>query len=322
MTPDVSVVIAAWKAAACIETAIRSALASCDVTIEVIVVDDASPDETSAVVQRVGAEDSRVIALRLPENGGPSAARNLAISRASGRYLAVLDADDALEPDRLARLVALADASGADIVVDNMLEVSAEGEPLGPFLKSSDFASVRDIKLETWIQFNEPLKSGDCIGYLKPLIRRATLESMAVAYDPSLRNSEDYYLVATLLAGGARMMYVPEAGYRYTRAPGSISHRLKPEHTGAWLLAEHAFGQAFAGRLSEGERRALRRRERKLRNVHHMIAVTEALKARRIRALAGLMSSDLRASTYTLRTLLGVALDKVVRRSTVKSRSA
>jgi hypothetical protein len=126
------------------------------------------------------------------------------------------------------------------------------------------------------------MKAGDCIGYLKPLIRRASLDRFRAIYDPALRNSEDYYLVAELLVQGARMLYVSEPGYRYTRSPASTSHRLKSEHTRAWLDAEARYVRRYGAALTAGQLQALARRSRALRHVDQLIAATEALKSHRI----------------------------------------
>lgn len=314
--PVVSVIIAAWKAEAFLERAVRSALASRNVSVEVIVVDDASPDGTLAVARCLSEQDARVKCDRLGANGGPSAARNRAITMANGRYVAVLDADDTLAPDRLARLVKHADANGADIVVDNMIEVDESGERIasGPFLTSHAFATDRAIDLATWIAFNEPMKGGDCIGYLKPLVRRESLPENGDAYDTALRNSEDYYLIAALLAKGGKMTYLAEPGYFYTRSPGSTSHRLKLEHTQAWLDAEQRFAKDHGARLSAADNRAIARRRRALRNVHQLVATTEAVKSRRIGGALSVLASDLRGAIYTLGFFCGVAVNKVLRR--------
>lgn len=314
--PDVSVIIAAWQAADHVERAIRSALASQGVAVEVVVVDDASPDNTFACLNDIAADEPQLVVDRLPVNGGPSAARNRAISLASGRFIAVLDADDTMDPDRLTRLLKLAEERGADIVVDNMKEVDPRGRAIhsGGFLRSPAFAVSRTIDLETWIAFNQPMKGGDCLGYLKPLIRRATLDRGESRYDLALRNSEDYYLVADLLARGARMLYMPEAGYRYTRSTGSTSHRLKPDHTRAWIDAEARFVRRHGASLSDRLRHALARRSRALRKVNQLVAVTDALQARRILELPAILVSDLEASAYTLATFAKIAGGKLLRR--------
>jgi succinoglycan biosynthesis protein ExoO len=307
--PDVSVIIAAWKAAECVERAVLSALMSRGVTIEVVVVDDSSPDRTFAVLRQLAAYDPRVIIDRLATNGGPSVARNRAITLASGKFVAILDADDAIEPDRLSRLVARAERQAADIVVDNMKEVDANGCPLssGLFVKSPAFSTDRNIDLETWVAFNQPMKTGDCIGYLKPLIRRSTLDRVRAAYDPALRNSEDYYLVAELLIQGARMLYVSEPGYRYTRSPASTSHRLKSEHTRAWLDAEARYVRRYGAALTAGQQQAVARRSRTLRHVAQLVAATEALKSRRLGEFLRLLAADLGSSAYTIVSFARVA---------------
>jgi succinoglycan biosynthesis protein ExoO len=316
---DVSVIIAAWKAADFIERAIASALTSTDVSIEVIAVDDASPDPTFSVLRELADRDPRVVARQLPTNSGPSAARNLGIELARGRYVAVLDADDTMEPDRLAKLAALADRSGADIVVDNMIEVDEAGQRLGdqPFLKSSSFNSARDIDLVTWVRFNNPMVGGDTLGYLKPLIRKQKLIDTGISYDETLRNSEDYYLIAHLLAAGARMTYSPDADYRYTRSAGSTSHRLQPAQTRAWLDAEKRFLSQHDAVFSGEERALLKRRSRTLSNVNQLVAIIDALKAKKIAASARLVASDLRGGAYAAGVLAKIAMNKAFRRKAV-----
>lgn len=318
-TPDVSVIIAAWKAEAFLERAVRSALASQGVNVDVIIVDDASPDGTSALARNLAGADTRIIAERLAANGGPSAARNRAIALATGRYIAILDADDAMTPDRLATMVKHADATGAAIVADNMIEVNEAGERLGAanFLTSNAFAANRSIDLATWVAFNEPMKRGDCIGYLKPLIRREALLNTGALYDTGLRNSEDYYLIADLLAGGMRMEYLATTGYLYTRSIGSTSHRLKPEHTQAWLGAETRFADRHGAKLSSADRKAVARRMRALRNVHHLVATTDAVKARRLGSAVGVMVSDINGAVFTLGVFARIAMGKVLRRKLV-----
>ena len=317
---DVSVIVPAWKAMDFIERSVKSALASTGVSLEVIVVDDASPDATFDAIKRLAAADSRVIADKLPVNGGPSAARNRALGLAKGRYIAILDADDGITAGRLASLVTLADSSGADIVADNMMEVDEGGWALGkrqPFLKSADFTSKRGIDLTTWVEHNHPMKSDECLGYLKPLFRRLKLIETELRYDETLRNSEDYYLVANLLAAGGRMIYAPEPGYLYQRSSGSTSHRLQPAHTATWLDAERRFRAQHEAKLSAEEKGALNVRGRALRDVHQFVAAVDAMKSKRIGAFFGLLASDLRASAFTLTAFAKIAMGKALRRKLV-----
>ena len=97
--PAVSVVIPTYNHGETVERAIDSALAQTIRDIEVIVVDDASTDDTQAVLDRIG--DPRLTCLRHETNRGGSAARNTGIDHATGEYIALLDADDEWVPTKL-----------------------------------------------------------------------------------------------------------------------------------------------------------------------------------------------------------------------------
>jgi succinoglycan biosynthesis protein ExoO len=314
--PTVSVIIPTWNAADCVAAAVASALTSSDIVVEVVIIDDASPDRTFEVLQALAASDPRIKVERLAVNSGPSVARNRAIELAGGQYLAVLDADDTMAPDRLSNLVQIAEGSNADIVVDNMIEVDDQGRRISsePFLRSPIFAEAHAIDLGAWLRFNQPMKPGDCIGYLKPLLRRASLSRLGVSYDPALRNSEDYYLIANLLASGARMQYTPSAGYRYRRSAASTSHRLAPSHTQAWLHAEAAFRERHTGRFTPVELAAIEARGRNLREVHQLVLAIELAKAKRFGSMLGLLASDPSAAANTLAAFARIAVGKATGR--------
>jgi glycosyltransferase involved in cell wall biosynthesis len=95
----VSTVIPAYRAARTIGRAVDSVLAQTRPPVEILVVDDGSPDDLAAAVQRFG---DRVTLLRKP-NGGAASARNCGIEPARGDLIAFLDADDYWEPHKLER---------------------------------------------------------------------------------------------------------------------------------------------------------------------------------------------------------------------------
>jgi succinoglycan biosynthesis protein ExoO len=311
--PDVSVIMPAWKAAGFIDGAIASALASEGVSVEVVAVDDASPDDTFAVLQSLAAGDPRIRVDRLAQNSGPSAARNRAIELSSGRFIAVLDADDTIEPDRLRRMIDIAEAEQADIAMDDMLEVDEQGRRISEttFLKASLFRARMRIELDTWVKFNQPLKPIDCIGYLKPLFRRSTLDAMEQRYDPALRNSEDYYIVADMLARGAKLIYSPEPGYRYRRSTTSTSHRLKPAETRAWIAAEQAY-RARHPQLPPAQAAALDMRAQLLREIDHFVMALDLAKAKKLPAFAGHLAADPKSAMFTLGAFVRIARAKVL----------
>jgi cellulose synthase/poly-beta-1,6-N-acetylglucosamine synthase-like glycosyltransferase/peptidoglycan/xylan/chitin deacetylase (PgdA/CDA1 family)/spore germination protein YaaH len=103
--PDrfVTVMIPAFNEEAVIERSIRTVLASTDVRIEIIVIDDGSKDRTSEIVASAFADEPRVRLLTL-ENGGKARALNRGLELATGEIVIALDADTQFEPTTIARL--------------------------------------------------------------------------------------------------------------------------------------------------------------------------------------------------------------------------
>jgi glycosyltransferase involved in cell wall biosynthesis len=96
---SLSVIIPAYRCASTIGRALDSVLIQTCAVSEIIVVDDGSPDGLASVVTLYG---DRVTYLR-KENGGAASARNLGIERATGEFIAFLDADDYWEPTKVER---------------------------------------------------------------------------------------------------------------------------------------------------------------------------------------------------------------------------
>ncbi|WP_454295834.1 glycosyltransferase family 2 protein [Salana multivorans] len=102
-----SVVIPCFNYARFLTEAVDSALSQRGVHVDVIIVDDASTDESLAVAERLAAGDPRVHVLANQENSGPVATFNRGLAAAGGEFLVRLDADDLLTPGSLSRAVAV-----------------------------------------------------------------------------------------------------------------------------------------------------------------------------------------------------------------------
>ncbi|MGO4383801.1 glycosyltransferase family 2 protein [Specibacter sp. RAF43] len=106
----VSVVIPCYNYGHFLRGAVASALNQPDVDVQVIIVNDRSPDDTAAIADSLAASDSRVEVVHNDVNLGHVAAFNRGLRRVTGEFLVRLDADDLLTPGSLARAVALFDA--------------------------------------------------------------------------------------------------------------------------------------------------------------------------------------------------------------------
>ncbi len=316
---DVSVIIAAFKAQDYVHKAIASALSQEGVDLEVIVVDDASPDDTAEAARMAGRSDPRLKVIRQEINGGPSIARNTAIASAKGRYVAVLDADDSFAPQRLSQLVRVADETQADIIVDNIQRVDGQGQAIEDhyFLSAPAFAQRHDIDLATYIRNNRMFSKLPALGYLKPLFKTETLKKHGVEYDPSLRNSEDYYLVADLLACGARMVFEPIAGYLYQVEAGSISHRLTPELTSKLVNAAKRFELRHRAELNSDAFLAAKAHTRRLKHAHTFVSIVDHLKAKQFLAVLGALIQQPDAFGFVVSQLAGILIEKVTKKQTV-----
>ena len=286
----VSVIVAAYEAGDFIDKAIASCLAQSEANFEVIIVDDASKVSLAGAVARASGGDARVKFHRLESNSGPSGARNRALDAATGTFIAVLDADDAMRPDRLARMLAVAEMNGADIVVDNMIarRIDRQGRAdETPFLNPQAIVDDLIIDLATYVDPTSNQRFGQPLGYLKPLVRRAALLDAGLRYDTDLTNSEDYYFIAELLARGAKMILTPYQGYEYTIQAGSISHRLSPAQAAAIQTAERAFQARWFGGASPALKRAGRRRLAQIRRDFQFETLIGDLKRKHLLAFAG-----------------------------------
>src|ERR1039458_10280175 len=117
--PRVSILIPAYNAEETIRQALDSARAQTIADIEIVVIDDASIDRTAEMVQGRALADPRIRIHKMLENVGPAAARNAGIALAKSEWLALLDADDSMSPDRLQRLLDAAQAEDV-LVADNL----------------------------------------------------------------------------------------------------------------------------------------------------------------------------------------------------------
>ncbi len=102
--PRFSIVIPAYNVEAYLEQCLESLVAQTFDDWEAVVVDDASPDGSGAIADRFAAADPRVSVVHKPQNGGLHLARRTGVERCGGEYALLLDGDDSLEPDCLARL--------------------------------------------------------------------------------------------------------------------------------------------------------------------------------------------------------------------------
>lgn len=244
--PVVSVLIACRDAARWLPEALGSALAQTLAELEVILVDDGSRDASPAIAREVAARDPRLRIVVRASARGSAATRNEALALARGRWVAVLDADDRMAPQRLARLVATAETVGADWIADDQwIEVEASGWPPARLLFDEPGGACR-LDAVRFLDRDPP----ETIGYgtLKPLVRRAFLAERGIRWRPEAGRSDDFAFTLDCMAAGASCWLLNEPLYHYRLRPGS-------QVTSLDSLATHAHMREVQGlveRICEG----------------------------------------------------------------------
>jgi len=122
-----SLIMPAYNAAGYLERSVRSVLNQTERDLRLFVVDDGSTDGTAALLDRLAAEDRRIVPIHA-KNAGPALARNLALERLGEdtEYVMFLDADDVLLPDALEYALRGA-RDGADVTVFGFTIVGEDG---------------------------------------------------------------------------------------------------------------------------------------------------------------------------------------------------
>jgi succinoglycan biosynthesis protein ExoO len=218
--PHVSVIMPCFNAAPFMDRAIGSLRQQSLQDWELLAVDDCSTDDTLARLQEWSRRDPRIRVLQTNENGGPSVARNLGCLKSRGDWLAILDADDAFKPERLAVLSSLGDEHEADLVFDGLIYYDDRGgRETGCSFDETGLSAVTISDLLHAERPGSPLK----FGFLKPMMRRSFLAAKGLRYSENLRFAEDFDLYARCLLAGGRAILNRRPYYIYTTQVGQVS---------------------------------------------------------------------------------------------------
>ncbi len=186
--PLVSVLLAVHNDARFLGEAVASVLHQTLDDLELLVVDDASTDETPAVLAKVS--DSRLVVLRNDEQAGLAASLNRGLEEANGRFVARLDADDVALPDRLQRQVErVRDDEQTGVVGSAIVDLDERGRRGRTHVMPQGATALRWHAL-----FSSP--------FFHPtvFVDREVLDAHGLRYDPAFLESEDYDLWTRLFA--------------------------------------------------------------------------------------------------------------------------
>lgn len=209
--PAITVLMPVFNGAAHLREAVDSVLAGTFHDFELLAIDDGSTDGSTAILASYG--DPRLRVIRHDVNRGLVASLNEGIDLARGRFIARMDADDAMLPTRLAEQCAALDANpGISVVASRVALMNADGEATGTWAVDAAVTSEAEIRAM--------MPRTNCIAH--PSVMMRTTVARRYRYRPEQAGAEDWDLWLRLLSDGHRIAKLPTPLLRYRIHGGSV----------------------------------------------------------------------------------------------------
>ncbi len=212
--PLLSVIIPVYKVEAYIDRCIRSLVEQTYDNLEIILVDDGSPDNSGAICDAWAAKDSRIKVIH-KANGGSGAARNTALDAATGELIAFVDSDDYIAPDMYKYLYGIlqqgadiAECGYADTFVDDMAFGGGDGEIQWYTTEEALLGNIHDQIFRQLI-WNK-------------LYRRHCVEGVRFPVGTTI---DDEFFTYKLLGNAKKLARSEKVLYAYRQQDDSVMHR-------------------------------------------------------------------------------------------------
>ena len=258
VAPLITFIIPVYKALPWLERSLSSILNAekkAPLPIEILICDDASPDDTGRLVDRLAESDPRIIPLHNEKNGSVCYSRNRCLDLAKGKWICFVDQDDVLDENAFEVFAKTLDEEsqiiyyGFEDFYDGSPIPMGDGNP-----EASRVFTGEEIKKLQWDCLCRYKDSKPLISYrLLPvpwgkLYRREFLNEYGVRFREGLHREEDIGFNLTALAHCTHVKSCPYPLYHYRRSLDTQSHTYRPEirretdETLAWyreIIAEH-----------------------------------------------------------------------------------
>lgn len=215
---DISVIIPAFNAQATIGHLVHTILSEQTLSIEVIVVDDGSTDETWTILSAI--TDERLMLIH-QENLGVYAARNAALAVHGGEWVLFLDADDQIADGFLQKRLQAAREARADVAVFNGWRADSTGHHRSPVHHKQPYGQL--LTGQQWI--HHCVRQREWPHYLwLQITRSAYIREHNLRFQEG-KSHKDILWTIHLAAGNGRFYFADRRDYTYISNPGSITHR-------------------------------------------------------------------------------------------------
>lgn len=217
--PTVTAIVAVHNGSPTINACLDAILGQSYPVESVMVVDDASTDETVRLVRE--RQDRRIELTELKHNMGPAEARNLLLARVTTDYFWIVDSDCVPMPDCLAHLCAV-------LAPDQKIGIVGGPNPQNP--QTSTYAAAAfDFSNRYLVDRAAPPTEVPYVVGANMLARRAVVEQVGY-YDPSLRIAEDFDLCVRARQAGWRVVFEPKAISEHRHPRSSVASYLRYQY--------------------------------------------------------------------------------------------
>ncbi len=227
--PLVSVVVPAYNTARTLPRCLDSILAQTMEDLEIIVVDDGSPDDVAEIASNYVQRDPRIRLIR-QNNKGLGAARNTGIEQAAGTYLSFVDSDDFIESDMLEMMTAALSDTGA-------LVANCEAY-IDVFDSANTCRKTDTLSLPIKESVATGFEAFSCFSSLVPpvlnsvcfkLIKRTLFSEMRLRFPEDHRFAEDMPVTAFSFLHSDRVAFVHRPLYHYVRSNSILTMTFSPK---------------------------------------------------------------------------------------------
>lgn len=207
----VSVIVPVYNVEAYIDKCLDSLVNQTLKDIEIIVVNDGSPDNSQKIIDKYAKKYPNKVKAYIKENGGLSDARNYGLKHATGEYISFVDSDDYLDDDAYEKLYNFAIKKDADIVCFNLKFIYPDGTVSYMYGGTDEV-----IKPEEYIIG----ASSACTKFYK----RNFLEKVNFKFTKGI-TSEDIAIIPSLIIHTNKVFYLENCNYNYIQRNGSIANK-------------------------------------------------------------------------------------------------
>ena len=177
---------------------------------ELILIDDCSTDNSPDIIKSIARNDSRIVYLKQPINGGAAVARNAGLNFAKGQYIAYLDSDDLWKPEKLEKQVAFMTNNKFSFCCCNYEMIKDNGKV------------TKVVKVPKKSTYGKFLRT--TLIHTSGIIGDVSLIDKSLFIMPNVRRGQDSATWAQVIKAGHPCYGLPETLHCYRQVGGSLSH--------------------------------------------------------------------------------------------------